>query len=90
MIKGSLNCLSIVKIGFKDVIGSWKITEISFPRILHISFNDTSARFFPSKRISPLSMYPFPSKSLRILIAETLFPLPDSPTTPRVFPASTE
>ena len=32
-----------MKTGFRLVIGSWKITEISLPRILYISFTNTAA-----------------------------------------------
>ena len=45
-----------VKTGFRLVIGSWKITEISLPRILYISFMDSFVRSTPLKRISPESI----------------------------------
>ncbi len=43
----SVSWFSIVKTGFRLVIGSWKIIEIWFPRMLRISSWDSLSRFCP-------------------------------------------
>jgi hypothetical protein len=73
-----------------DVIGSWKIIEISLPRIVRISASLSASRSRSPKRIEPPTMRPGGQAiSRRIDIAVTLLPQPDSPTTARVSPAST-
>ena len=85
----SESCLETVNTGFRLVMGSWKITEISFPRTLYISSMEILVRSRPSNSISPLAMKPLPSRRRRMLMAETLLPDPDSPTMPRVSPSRT-
>ena len=81
-----------VKTGFNEVMGSWKIIAISFPRYDLISSSEafnrsTFSPFFLWKIISPPLILP---GGLGIsLIAEsevTDFPEPDSPTIPTVSP----
>ena len=43
----SVICMPMVKTGFSEVMGSWKIMLISFPRIARISAHDRSSRFRP-------------------------------------------
>src|SRR5271165_240519 len=42
----------------------------------------------PSKSISPLTILPGDSINLRMLSPRVVFPLPDSPTSPSVYPDS--
>ncbi len=72
-----------VKTGFSDVIGSWKITEMSLPRMRRIAGRSARARSRPSKRIAPRTTALSGSRR-RIAIAVTLLPLPDSPTSATV------
>src|SRR5699024_4393310 len=73
-------------VGFKDVIGSWKIIDISLPRILRISASDLSRRFSPFNLISPPTILPGLSTSWRMHSDVILLPDPDSQTSPTVFP----
>jgi hypothetical protein len=83
-------CRPIVSTGLSDVIGSWKIIEISLPRIVRISASESDRRSRSPKRIEPPTMRPGGQAiSRRIDIAVTLLPQPDSPTTASVSPAST-
>ena len=75
-----------VKTGLSEVIGSWKIIEIAFPRTSRISSSGRSTRFLPSNRISPPTTRPGRSMSRITESAVTLLPQPDSPTTPSVAP----
>ena len=43
----SVSWFSMVKTGFRLVIGSWKIIEIWLPRMLRISSWDSLSRFCP-------------------------------------------
>jgi hypothetical protein len=73
------------KTGFKEVIGSWKIMEIRFPRICRIWDPEDSIKFLSSKRISPSTIFPGGlGKSRKIDKAVIVFPHPLSPTIPRV------
>ena len=73
--------------GLSEVIGSWKIIEISLPRMRSISGSLSSSRSRPSKRIAPPTMRPGGlATRRRIDSAVTLLPQPDSPTTPSVSP----
>ena len=56
MMKGSETCFSTVNTGFREVMGSWKMTEMSLPRTLYISSLVHLVRSRPSKKISPLSI----------------------------------
>jgi len=88
-MKASLICRSTVKTGLRLVIGSWNITEIALPRIVYNSLVESVVSSSPLKVMLPSAMYPLPSSSLRMLMAETDLPQPLSPTTPRVLPGST-
>src|SRR5260221_70656 len=69
-------------------MGSWKIIEISFPRMARISASESDSRSRPRKRMLPPTTRPGgEATSRRMLSAVTLFPLPDSPTTASVSPA---
>src|SRR4030043_75990 len=77
----------IVNTGLSEVIGSWKIMEMSFPLTLSIFFSSSSIRSLPSKRSSPLTILPGGiGISLRRERPVTLFPHPDSPTRLRISP----
>ena len=79
-----------VSTGLSEVIGSWKIMEISFPRMPRIAVSESFSRSVPSKRIDPETMRPGGSGIRRNIESEvTLLPQPDSPTTPRVSPRRT-
>ena len=67
--------------GFSDVIGSWKIIEMSLPRIFSSSLSSSVARSRPSKRMREPSAIR-PGRSIRRITesAVTDLPLPDSPT----------
>ena len=75
-----------VNTGFSEVIGSWKITEISLPRICRIASSAPSAGSRPSKSTSLSGEMIACSRGSRrmIDIAETDLPLPDSPTSATV------
>ena len=84
-------CWPAVNTGFSEVIGSWKIMDISFPRICCISRSVSLSRSFPSNRISPSTILPGGDCTIRRIEKEvTLFPQPDSPTMARVFPWAME
>ena len=46
-------CASIVCSGLSEVIGSWKMIEMSLPRISRISFSAAVRRSRPRKRMLP-------------------------------------
>ena len=46
-------CASIVCSGLSEVIGSWKMIEMSLPRISRISFSAACNRSRPRKRMLP-------------------------------------
>src|SRR5882762_3248167 len=46
-------CASMVCSGLSEVIGSWKMIEMSLPRIPRISFSDRPSSSRPLKRILP-------------------------------------
>ena len=74
-----------VKTGFSEVIGSWKIIEISLPRMrAHLGARRASSRFVPSEAGSrPPTMRPGGlGMRRRIESAVTHLPQPDSPTSP--------
>ncbi len=83
----SLICRPTVSSGLSEVIGSWKIIEMSLPRIASISLSLSSSRFVPSNRMAPPTIRPGGSATRRRMdSAVTLLPQPDSPTTPSVSP----
>src|ERR671930_121615 len=86
----STSCAPIRCTGFSDVIGSWKIIAMSFPRMSRRRLELIVSRFSPLKIASPLEIvFRF---GLRPMIVRqvTLLPEPDSPTIPSVSPFSTE
>ena len=76
--------------GFSEVIGSWKIIPIFTPRISRMRCCDAPSISSPSSRTEPLTVAALRSTSPITVRNVTLFPEPDSPTTPSVFPRSTE
>ena len=93
----SVICFPIFTTGFKNVIGSWKIMDISFPRIW---FMQASYALWFGKAASVISclpnftlpsvMEPFLASSPMTEYMVTLFPLPDSPTMPTASDSPTE
>ena len=86
---GSATWYPIVFVGSSEVSGSWKIIAISLPRIARISssLRPTSSR--PPSLIEPPTTEP-PGGSRPMIDRPVIdFPEPDSPTMPRVSPAST-
>src|SRR5918992_4588607 len=71
-------------------MGSWKIMLILLPRMFRNSSFGVSRRFWPRNRISPSTVAARRSTKPRTVRNVTLLPDPDSPTTPRVSPWSTE
>ena len=76
-----------VKTGLSEVIGSWKIIEMSLPRTSRRSSSGSVTRSRPSSRIWPATIRPGRLMSPRMDMAVMLLPQPDSPTTPSVFPS---
>ena len=87
-IRGSAICCPIFIVGSKEVIGSWKIMEISFPRTDCISFSDFFKMSCPLKLISPPTTLALFAKRPIIALVVTDLPEPDSPTIARVSPLS--
>ncbi|MPN48097.1 hypothetical protein SDC9_195701 [bioreactor metagenome] len=86
----SLICLPILKIGFKEVMGSWNMKDISFPLISLILSSETFNMSSPLNNISPPSYFPGGvSTNLTNDIQDMLLPQPDSPTMPKVSPSFT-
>ena len=81
----------MVRIGLSDVIGSWKIIEMSRPRILRISSSSSVSKLRPSKLMRPLrDARRYGRGSSRMIeSAETDLPEPDSPTMATTSPRST-
>ena len=83
-------CVLILSVGFSEVIGSWKIIAISLPRTSSSSRSESFVRSRPWNITEPstiraggFGISPISDSAV------TDFPHPDSPTIPRVFPAST-
>ena len=70
-------------------MGSWKIMEIFPPRIFLICAREYWVRSSPSNRIFPSLILAVSASSFRMDMEVTLFPLPDSPTSPTISPFST-
>ena len=77
-------CSSIVRTGFRLVIGSWKIIAIvAAPEVRACSASERVSRSWPSKRTRPPSIRPAGFGSSRMIARlVTLLPQPDSPTSP--------
>jgi hypothetical protein len=79
----------IVKTGFSEVIGSWKIMPTRLPRIRRNPASSSASMSSPSNRMRPPSTRAGGSGSRRIAeSAVTLLPQPDSPTSPSVSPGA--
>ena len=74
---------------FSDVIGSWKIIAIPFPRTSRSRCAETFSRSSPRKSTSPLDRASRGSFSPITVRQVTLLPEPDSPTMPSTWPGST-
>ena len=84
----SITWLPMVKTGFSEVCGSWKIMAIFRPRIWRISSSDRATRFSPSKITSPDTMRAAGLGMIRSSDrAVMVLPQPDSPTMPSVSPS---
>src|SRR3954453_12382308 len=81
-------CRPIVRTGFSDDIGSWKIIETSRPRIFRRVRSLCRIRSWPANTARPDSTRPLRASKPRIANDVTLFPHPDSPTMPSVSPAA--
>ena len=82
-------CLPIVRTGFSDVIGSWKMIAISRPRTDRSSRSLIWSRSRPSKCAVPLGDATGARAGSRAAPATvTLLPQPDSPTMPSVSPGA--
>ena len=80
----------MVRTGFSDVIGSWKIIAISLPRIDRTSLSDIWRMSSPLKMTSPAAILPGGVGIKRMIESPVmLLPEPDSPTTPSVSPGMT-
>src|SRR6185312_4231145 len=86
----SRSCLPIECTGLSEVIGSWKIIEISLPRTVRSSEGGSSSRLRPLKTASPVETVFARGFRPMIVRQVTLLPQPDSPTIASVFPFSTE
>ena len=82
-------CRPIVSTGLSEVIGSWKIIEISLPRIFRISVSVKLEQIAAlEQHASPLTVLPGGDAIRRMIDSDvTLLPQPDSPTIASVSPA---
>ena len=82
----------MVNTGLSEVIGSWKIIEMSLPRTPRISLLGEQQQVAPSASCTaPATMRPGGSGISRIIdSAVMLLPQPDSPTIASVSPDATE
>ena len=85
---GSATWSPIVKSGFSEAIGSCRIIAIRLPRIRRSSASGLATRSSPWNRISPPTMRAAGGSRRRSDRARVVFPEPDSPTTPSVWPTS--
>ena len=86
-----MSCRPIVSTGLSDVIGSWKIIEISRPRTSRIALSLIARMSRPSNRMEPPTIRPGFATRRRISDSPvTDFPDPDSPTIPSVSPCASE
>ncbi len=74
--------------GFRDVIGSWKIVEIFAPRMPSQSLSVLSlVRSWPWNITDPLEMVPLDSSMPVKVLVKTDLPEPLSPTMAKVSPS---
>ena len=90
-LMASTICFPTFMVGFRQVMGSWKIMATSLPRIFCISFSDALTMSCSPSRTSPAGMRAGGMGfSLMMVWAVTLLPQPDSPTTASTSPSSRE
>ena len=78
----------MVRMGFREVMGSWKIVEILAPRMPSQSLSVLSlVRSFPWNMTEPLEMVPLDSSMPVKVLVNTDFPEPLSPTMAKVSPS---
>src|SRR5689334_18729006 len=85
----SRSCRPTVCTGFSEVIGSWKIMEISLPRTRRSSSGDSFRRSRSLNIASPEEIVFWRGLSPMMVMQVTLLPHPDSPTMASVLPLST-
>src|SRR5262245_41220116 len=79
----------MVRTGFSDSRGAWKIMAMPRPRTRCIAGSGSARRSWPWKRTVPPVMRPGWRRRRRIARAVTLLPHPDSPTSPTTSPGPT-
>ncbi len=85
MRMASATCSPTLNTGLREVIGSWKIIEMSRPRISRILSIEAERRSSPLKKIRPEGIAAGGVfRSRRTERAVMLLPHPDSPTSPRI------
>jgi hypothetical protein len=89
MSSGSMICSPIGRTGLSEVIGSWKIIEISRPRRSRIRSSSSINKSRPSKRMRPCGMRAVRGNSRITPNPDTDFPEPDSPTSATISPGRT-
>jgi hypothetical protein len=82
-------CRPMESTGFREVIGSWKTTEISWPRICRRRRVEARVTSSPSSVMRPAGMVAFSGRSCRSALISVDLPQPDSPTTPTIWPSGT-
>ncbi len=85
---GSAICLPIFISGFSDVIGSWKIIDISWPQMWRICLGLRSIISWPANLMDPVRSTLFPVSRPITDRDRTVLPEPDSPTMPSALPRS--
>ena len=82
--------LPTLKTGDRDVIGFWKIMDMSFPLNSSSSFWLSLRTSVPLKSMDPPTIFPvLAGRRWMMELDVTLLPEPDSPTMPRISPFST-
>ena len=77
-----------MRIGFSEVIGSWKIVEILAPRMPSQSLSVFSfVKSFPWNMTEPLEIFPLDSSMPVKVFVKTDLPEPLSPTIAKVSPS---
>ena len=77
----------MVRTGFSEDIGSWKIMASRFPRSFRSWSSSWPSSSSPSKTMEPEVLAAGLGRSPSTASELTLLPLPDSPTIPIVSPA---
>ena len=76
-----------LRAGFSEATGLCRISAISLPRKLRISFSEHWKRLRPRNRQEPLTLPPFRCSNPRMARARVLLPEPLSPARPRISPS---